>query len=348
MLIIDSIYINRSGGKVLLEYLIRHILENKQQDKFYFLFDKRIVISENLEKNLIRYKYLTPTEKSRKEFYCRNIELFKTIFCFANVPPPIKIKDKNVVIYFQNVLLVNYFKSNISLNIIIKLFVKYIYIKLVNQNNYIWISQTLNVKNLIVNRLYVKSEMVRVIPFFDEKKFYKCNVLSEKNYKNYLYVADSSKQKNHLILIYAWELFTQKNENRDLTLYLTLPKSSSKYLLDKIDFLNKTGRNIVNYNECTVEQIKTLYKNCNYLIYPSLAESFGLPLIEAASAGCKIIASDLPYVYDVIEPSLVFNPKDVDSLICVLNASKDYHNVKKTKLIIENQIDKLLYTIKNV
>ena len=42
MILIDAIYINNSGGKVLLEYFINHLIRIGI-DKYYFLLDKRLI-----------------------------------------------------------------------------------------------------------------------------------------------------------------------------------------------------------------------------------------------------------------------------------------------------------------
>ena len=57
-----------------------------------------------------------------------------------------------------------------------------------------------------------------------------------------------------------------------------------------------------------------LYSYIDYLIFPSLSESYGLPLIEARFNDVKIIASDLDFVYDVCQPFLVFDPYDTDDM----------------------------------
>jgi glycosyltransferase involved in cell wall biosynthesis len=72
-----------------------------------------------------------------------------------------------------------------------------------------------------------------------------------------------------------------------------------------------------------------------------LAESFGLPLIEAAAAGCKIISSDLPYVFEVVKPSLVFDPNDISSIFKVLNRSTSLDELSPSILKVENKIDLL-------
>ena len=44
-----------------------------------------------------------------------------------------------------------------------------------------------------------------------------------------------------------------------------------------------------------------MYKSCDALVFPSYIETYGLPLIEAASLGVPIIAADLPYAREVLE-----------------------------------------------
>lgn len=348
MVLIDSVYINKSGGKILLEYLIKYILDKKEEYNFYFLLDKRNDISNIINIQLLNYEYLPPSERLRRKFYNNNIDLFSSVLCFANVPPPIKIKDKIVSIYFHNVLLADYCKANLTTFHKLKSIIKKYYIKLINHSSYNWFAQTPIIKNILIDKIGIKSEMVSVMPFFDITNFKNCNELKNDNYKNYLYVADSSSQKNHLQLLQAWEIFTQKPENKQYTLHLTLPRTSSKIILEKIEFLKNKGSIIINHNECSVQKIRELYKISNYFIYPSLAESFGLPLIEATSAGCKIIASNLPYVFNIIEPSLIFNPNDYQCILNALITSKDYSSVKNSKLLVENNIDQLLNTIKYV
>ena len=56
------------------------------------------------------------------------------------------------------------------------------------------------------------------------------------------------------------------------------------------------------------------YSELGYLIYPSLYESFGLPLIEAAQLDLVILASDLPYVNEIISSYYSFDPLDINDI----------------------------------
>ena len=57
-----------------------------------------------------------------------------------------------------------------------------------------------------------------------------------------------------------------------------------------------------------IEVINKIYDLVDFLIFPSLNESLGLPLIEASFYKLPIISSNLDYVFDVCEPIYTFNP----------------------------------------
>jgi glycosyltransferase involved in cell wall biosynthesis len=60
------------------------------------------------------------------------------------------------------------------------------------------------------------------------------------------------------------------------------------------------------------------------MIFPSLAESFGLPLAEAMSVGCPILAADLSYAHEVAgNAAIYFNPRSPGDLSeCVISVLK--------------------------
>ena len=56
------------------------------------------------------------------------------------------------------------------------------------------------------------------------------------------------------------------------------------------------------------------YQSSDYLFFPSLCESYGLPLVESSSFNLPIVASDLDYVYESCSPISTFNPYSVLSM----------------------------------
>lgn len=84
-----------------------------------------------------------------------------------------------------------------------------------------------------------------------------------------------------------------------IRVHFTFEAKKSRNLVRQI---NKYGlsNNIIFEGVLAYQALLSLYKSMRALLFPSFIESFGLPLIEAASAGIPIVVSDLPYSRDVI------------------------------------------------
>jgi glycosyltransferase involved in cell wall biosynthesis len=77
------------------------------------------------------------------------------------------------------------------------------------------------------------------------------------------------------------------------------------------------------------DQVLVLYSQAQALIYPSRFESFGLPLIDANQAGLPVLAAELDYVRDVLDPTQSFDPESPDS---IARAVKRYIGVAELAL----------------
>lgn len=71
------------------------------------------------------------------------------------------------------------------------------------------------------------------------------------------------------------------------------------------------------------ENLPALYAGARALVFPSLAEGFGLPLLEAMAAGCPVLCSDRPPMNEIVgEAAYVFEPEYpegiADGMECVL------------------------------
>jgi glycosyltransferase involved in cell wall biosynthesis len=74
------------------------------------------------------------------------------------------------------------------------------------------------------------------------------------------------------------------------------------------------------------DQIVQLYAQAQALIYPSQFESFGLPLIEARQVGLPVLAAELDYVRDVLDPEQSFDP---NSPLSIARAVRRYLGVSE-------------------
>lgn len=324
MILIDSVYINDGGGLVLLKYLIS--VFEKSNIKVFYLLDART-------KNIFDHDigcgrvFVTNSISDRKTFYKKNKENFESILCFGNVPPPLRLTVP-VYVYFHQPLFLripNEFSFKNKCIYLTKQFVLNFYKKNAN----FWLVQSEYIqKSLAKKYLKGNSDAVKILPFYPELDFSIDDVEREMN--AFLYVSNVAPHKNHERLIEAFCNAYDKTKSGRLILTIPL-KSESLCALIKLKI--EKGYPIKNVGFVNRIHLINLYKSCEYLIFPSLAESFGLGLAEAIDGGCKVLAADLPYTYEVCKPSFTFNPYVTENI---------------ENAIIKAVIGKLPYSQKNI
>lgn len=63
------------------------------------------------------------------------------------------------------------------------------------------------------------------------------------------------------------------------------------------------------------EELRALYSGATMLVFPSLFEGFGIPLLEAMACGCPIAAADSTAIPECVgDAALLFDPFDVHSI----------------------------------
>ena len=331
MILIDALFINKGGGAVLLQYLIEKILAHPENDRFFFMLDPRFDRPAVLDKN---YVVVNNKLKDRIQYYKQNSSRFTTIFCFANIPPPVKTKAE-VYTYFHNQKLLEAPGKKFNKKYF-SLYLKYLVIKLYNKNTGHYIVQTPHMVTELTGVGLKKSSQCLTIPFYDDRKYVGGHKpFAQRGKDEFVFISNPSPQKNHPTLLDAWEYLLEQGHKP--VLHLTID-STGPELEARINQLNARGARIVNH---VYVDPRELYFNCPYLIFPSVVESFGLPLIEAVDSGMKVLASDLPYVHDVVVPSLTFEPFSKQSIAAaVLKAMSS--DLPMPSIVTGNEIDKLI------
>lgn len=335
LILVDTIYINNGGGKVLLNYLIKS-LEESELDVFYLL-DARI--DEN-EFPAIKHKsvFLKASLYNRYLFYKKNKNKFSKVFCFGNLPPVIKLSVPVYTYFHQKLFLKTPAELPFKQKIVIK-FKKIIFKALLKNSNY-WFVQTNLVKEELLNSYpLLKKETVLILPFYPENNY---NLKWKREKNTFVYVSSGASHKNHIRLIEAFVKFYDKHKSGKLFLTIGV---EFPILLNLINGLNLKGYPIINKGFLEEKELAKLYHESEFLIFPSLSESFGLGLLEAMENGCKIIGANLEYTFAVCNPSLIFDPLSIESIAeAFLQASK--LEVKSSEQLIFNKIDDLIRHLK--
>lgn len=331
MVLIDLVYINSPGGITLSKLLMDYLTECKIDSNVEILLDKRNFNFFDLyDLNKIK---ISKSEFSRYFFYKKYMKKYTSVLCFANVPPPLKIRS-NVNIFFHNEILLNSKNLKFSYFKILLFKLKWIYIKSRNFN-YTWIVQTEHIKSLIGKKLGVDSDEILKYPLFQNHKIGKY----KKTENSFIYPTSDKPHKNNEILINAFKEAASKT-NKKITLTLTL----NKYQIDDIP----QNLEIIFTGLIKHEQLMAYMKNAKFLIFPSLKESFGLPLIEGVQYKCKIITSNLNFVKELISPSYTFDPNNQRSISEVISLALSNKKHPKSYIKIKNYIDSIFNRLNNV
>lgn len=338
--LIDSVYINSGGGKIILIEVINKLEKLNLLSNFFFLFDKRLEKNKEIPLKNLNHKFILAKEKLRNKFYKEELETFSSFVCLSNVPPPIFI-SKPVHIFFHNDLLLSPFRSNLSLTNKVLNFVKKQYIIYRNNKKYNWYVQSNLMYKKGIKYLRLNPSNLNVTPIFKEKKL---NYLNKES-NSFMYVSNGSKHKNHKRLFLA---FVKAANNINSVIKINLTLSNNEFI--NSPYSKKTAPEnliIVNHGQLEFSKLEKIYQKTEFLIFPSLNESFGLPLIESINYNCKVLAPNLDYVNEVIMPSIKFDPFSISKLSESILSAITKKNIKHSKIIVENKIDTFVKYISN-
>jgi glycosyltransferase involved in cell wall biosynthesis len=330
MILIDALYINNGGGKILLDYLISET--NKTNLELYYLLDSRIedkhckVLNGTVE-------YVSSNWFKRRRFYLSNKKKFKKIFCFANVPPNLKV-DIPVLTYFHQPLFLKIEPSLPFINKII-FWVKTIILTSIVNNSNKWIVQSSLIQSNLSLKFNIKVDNILIIPFYPSIQKLKIEIQRE---TIFLYVSNGESHKNHKRLLKAFVIFF--NIKKCGELHLTI-EDTYVDLVEEIQSLKKQGYPIINHGFVTHENLAHLYSKCLFFIFPSLTESFGLGIIEALENGCLVLGADRPYMHAICKPNLVFNPESIED-ICNAMINALNNQIEKSEQYVHNNIEDLI------
>ncbi|MFQ5644134.1 MAG: glycosyltransferase [Thiogranum sp.] len=239
------------------------------------------------------------------------------ILCFNGMPPLFPVRGR-VVVFQQNRNLLGMnslrqFPMRIALRIALERLITKLFRCRVDE----YVVQTSTMARDL-RRWHGGEPVISVMPFADSF-IPGCNSEDAAGAYDFVYVATGDAHKNHERLLDAWLLLAEAGLFPSLV--LTVGAENAK-LLGRLEHLCAASRlRIENLGELSREQVLNLYTHARALIYPSTLESFGLPLLEAAACGLPIVASELDYVRDLVEPVETF---DAGSAVSIARAVRRF------------------------
>jgi len=328
------------GIAVFTWEVCRRMAESHPEDEFIFFFDRKpspkfhslenitpVVLSpqarhpilwkmwfeKSLSKALIKYDIdvlFSP------EFY-----LSKT----SDIPTVIVVHDLGFLKYpetYKSAHL-DYFKKEVPL--------------FLNKADHI-IAVTLFTKNEIKSAYNIDEQKISIVGNAPRHIFKKLNAPSQFEVRNtitnghpyILYLGSIHPRKNLIQLIQAFNLFKKENNNQHkLVMYgrwAFKNKSLKKVIAES---LFKSDIIFCGDKDIAVEKAVA---SATCLVYPSLYEGFGIPIIEAMACGIPVITSDRGAMKEVGGEAAVFinpeNPEDIKDALQKLCSEDDVNSEK--------------------
>lgn len=219
----------------------------------------------------------------------------------------VRCKAARYVVYFHQALALSKYKVNMR-DKFAKTYLFYhyfypLYVKLfLNKRTYIAV-QTNQIKKGFSKIFRFPLERIGVFfPDTDKIDIESLGVYRyEEGTSDFIYPATPFTFKEHISLAYAMkEAYRRSPEMaKKIRIHFTLEKGEMGEM-DKYIVENGLERNFVYHGRIPHQQLLSMVKSCNGLLFPSMIETLGLPLLEAASLGVPVIANDLEYVHEVL------------------------------------------------
>lgn len=292
----------------------------------------------------------------RKSFIARLLSLFRllsiaaptdVLLCFNNLPPLWRPVCR-VIIYVQSSYYVNMPRgARHTLLTAVRIWIERQWFRLgVTNCSEIWV-QTATMAEAI--RAAYPLAIVKVVPFVDDGLAAKLSQITAEQVAPtlddskfvFFYPADAVGHKNHENLLKAWALM--RNHGVVPKLWLTLEPNEVALVSAQAGVDLASFGNIENLGRISRMEVLSYMSRCSAMIFPSLAESFGLPMLEARAQGVAILASERDFVRDVCIPAETFDPTSPRSISsAIFRFMKQTNSAPATILNAEDFLSLLL------
>ena len=308
------------GGKNILDNYINDLLTKETKNIYYFLTPEA---EEYLKYEAQHIKIVDVPNWIKKG------TLFFILY-FIFLPKILKKYDIDVIINFADIVIPSRVKQIYFFDWPYAVFnEKYIWEKMLMKDKIIrktkvflikkYISktcvvlcQTETIKKRLLQRYKIKRILIQHTPISFPKKNNIVNLKINEEKTKLFYPANDSTHKNHHFIVRLVRRI------HDLKLPYLIITTLESDVFNKIygNLSTSAQSHVLNLGRIKLEDMPSVYNNIDYLFFPSLLETYGIPYIEAMYFGKPILASDLDFARDLCGNSaLYFDPFKPDTVI---------------------------------
>jgi glycosyltransferase involved in cell wall biosynthesis len=190
-------------------------------------------------------------------------------------------------------------------------------------------------KNNIINTLGIPEEKMAMI-YNGYTEWFKPVQDIEFVYRKYIdspsyffFLGNTDPKKNTERTLIAYSRYLEKSEFKRQLLLADLDK---EYLDDIIERnkIDNIREKVVMPGYIAIKDLPSIYNNAFAFLYPSLRESFGIPLLEAMACGTPVITSNTSSMPEIGGPHAILinpeNPDEITEMMLKLETDSAFYN----------------------
>jgi glycosyltransferase involved in cell wall biosynthesis len=194
-------------------------------------------------------------------------------------------------------------------------------------------------KNTLVNYLHLPEEKIHVIysPITDSVNLMP---IEKKDGLNFLLIGSSFYKNSHRA-IEAASIFSEKYK-RNVTIHWVI---SDIYTFNNYKYKCGSNFSIKKYFNLSQDSLDSLFLSCSALLFPSLVEGFGLPIIEAMARGLPVLTSNRGAMKEVSSGNaILLNPDSVDGIFSGIEYFSLLNDIQLEQIIRKGKIHSQNFT----
>lgn len=139
------------------------------------------------------------------------------------------------------------------------------------------------------------------------------------------YPANFWPHKNHSMLLTAYGMFLARNPDSPIDLVFTGALNGGEDVIKQAVMQMGLEKRVHFLGFVPEEKLAAVWFGCEFLIFPSLYEGFGIPVLEAMSIGKPVLCSDRTSLPEVAgDAALYFDPRKPEALVkCIEKIMSD-------------------------
>jgi glycosyltransferase involved in cell wall biosynthesis len=320
ILFLQAFGIHTGGGKVLLADLLQEAAKHIKVQHLDVRLEVGLPAGSPMPETVrVRRSWLARVRSSLR--IARVAGAGDILLCFNSLPP-LRPTTAHVITYVHSAHFVGLHRGNTyGFITTLRIYLERVWFRFAARNSDEFWVQTRSVKDALSRQ--VSPDKIKIRPFVDEAV---ASLLSSDGagifagYRSdepnegycFFYPADAMGHKNHLNLFRAWKRLADHGLTPRLV--VTIDESEFAKICRKASLSPAAVPGIRAAGTISREAVFQQYHSSDALIFPSRAETFGIPLVEARYLGIPILAPERSYVRDICVPDQTFDPNDPDSI----------------------------------